>query len=113
MFPLKILLKIFFGPPENFNFLYIWRDFFPIFGKMSEPYQPLLREVPASETETVCKLCFRPAPKDRAERRQLGALYEYAVNPVDEIYCAHFFCLLFSSGLDQNGEESEGILGFR
>ena len=35
------------------------------------------------------------------------------VDPVNEIYCAHFFCLLFSSGLDQNGDEEEEIMGFR
>ncbi len=30
----------------------------------------------------------------------------------NEVYCAHYFCLLFSSGLDQNGDDEEEIKGF-
>ena len=29
-----------------------------------------------------------------------------------EVYCAHYFCLLFSSGLEQNGEDEEEMKGF-
>jgi len=43
---------------------------------------------------------------------QLGPLYEYVVNSESEIYRAHFFCLLFSSGLRQEGDDEEGIKGF-
>ena len=38
---------------------------------------------------------------------QLGPLYEYGV-------CrSHHFCLMFSSGLEQKGEEEEGIMVYR
>ena len=37
--------------------------------------------------------------------------YEYTVDPETEIYRAHYFCLLFSSGLDQNGQEEQDIKG--
>jgi len=67
-----------------------------------------LSEIPASDRTTLCKLCFLPSDPDR-----LGTLYQYVVNPVDEVYCGHFFCLLFSSGLDQNGDDEEEIKGFR
>ena len=67
-----------------------------------------LSEIPTSDRTTLCKLCFLPSDPDR-----LGVLYQYVVDPVNEIYCAHFFCLLFSSGLDQNGDEEEEIMGFR
>lgn len=67
-----------------------------------------LREVPETETATTCKLCFTgPSADDR-----LGPLLEYVVDSATEIYCAHYFCLLFSSGLDQNGEEDEQVKGF-
>ena len=67
-----------------------------------------LSEIPVSDRTTLCKLCFLPSDPER-----LGALYQYVVNPVDEVYCGHFFCLLFSSGLDQNGDDEEEIKGFR
>ena len=67
-----------------------------------------LSEIPTNDRTTLCKLCFLPSDPDR-----LGVLYQYVVDPVNEIYCAHFFCLLFSSGLDQNGDEEEEIMGFR
>ena len=67
-----------------------------------------LSEIPANDRTTLCKLCFLPSDPDR-----LGALYQYVVNPVEEVYCGHYFCLLFSSGLDQNGDEEEEIMGFR
>ena len=52
-----------------------------------------------------CKLCYRPAMSEDSEL-QLGPLYEYGV-------CrAHHNCLMFSSGLEQTGEEEEGIKGF-
>ncbi len=34
------------------------------------------------------------------------------VNRESEVYCAHYFCLLFSSGLDQNGDDDEEMKGF-
>lgn len=66
----------------------------------------VLREVPHTETETVCKLCFRPAQPPGSSLR-LGPLYEFG-------YCtAHLFCLMFSANLNQKGEDDEGINGFR
>ena len=71
-----------------------------------EQEQFVLREVPHTETETVCKLCFRPAQPPGGSLR-LGTLYEYG-------YCtAHIFCLMFSANLNQMGEDDEGINGFR
>jgi len=54
-----------------------------------------------------CKLCFRNVQDVESETAvQVGALFEYGV-------CrAHHFCLMFSSGLEQKGEEEEGIKGF-
>ena len=68
-----------------------------------------LSEIPSSDAVTKCKLCYRTA----SSPERLGSLYQYVVDPRNEIYCAHYFCLLFSSGLDQNGDEEEDILGFR
>jgi len=65
----------------------------------------VLREVPVTETQTVCKLCFRPAQSSDSSLK-LGPLYEFG-------YCvAHLYCLMFSAGLDQNGSDDEGINGF-
>ena len=73
------------------------------------PTSPVLREVdPLTDNITVCKLCFRPASADES----LGPLYEYTVDLATEVYCAHYFCLLFSSGLKQNGADEEQIKGF-
>lgn len=66
-----------------------------------------LSEIPPSDVNTVCKLCFHPNDPDR-----LGILYQFVVDPNNEIYCAHYFCLLFSSALDQNGDEEEEMMGF-
>lgn len=62
--------------------------------------------VPETDTVTECKLCYRPAVPfpDRPDIK-LGPLYQYG-KPVTvedgtsdmEIYCAHYFCLLFSPG---------------
>ncbi|XP_042867039.1 uncharacterized protein LOC122249905 isoform X2 [Penaeus japonicus] len=49
-----------------------------------------------------CSFCGR---EDENEV-EFGKLYT-----VDEV-SVHYFCLLFSSGLAQNGEDNEGILGF-
>ena len=69
-----------------------------------EPPQEL-KEISHTETDIVCKLCFRPA-QDPEGTLKLGALYQFG-------YCvAHLYCLMFSSGLDQNGEDEEGINGF-
>jgi len=69
-----------------------------------EPAQ-ILKEVSPTEVDVVCKLCFRPAQESDSGLR-LGTLYSYG-------YCvAHLHCLMFSSGLNQNGEDEEGINGF-
>lgn len=48
----------------------------------------VLREVPVTETQTVCKLCFRPAQSSDSSLK-LGPLYEFG-------YCvAHLYCLMF------------------
>ena len=85
------------------------------------------REIDRREDEeSLCKLCFHPAqlpyacdadPEDLEDFKQpgkmrLGPLYEYVEDEATSIYRAHYFCLLFSSGLNQNGEEHEGIQGF-
>lgn len=67
---------------------------------------PGLRLVLQEEPETRCKLCFRGV------QANLGELFEYVVDPLTEVYCAHFFCLLFSAGLEQTGQDHEGIQGF-
>ena len=65
----------------------------------------VLREVPHTETQTTCKLCFRPAQGPDSSLK-LGPLYEFG-------YCvAHLYCLMFSAGLTQNGSDDEGINGF-
>ncbi|TRY74649.1 hypothetical protein TCAL_01625 [Tigriopus californicus] len=65
-----------------------------------------LRLVGPDEPQTRCKLCFQGV------RADLGELFEYVVDPASEVYCAHFFCLLFSAGLEQTGQDDEGIQGF-
>lgn len=82
-----------------------------------------LFEVPADDQVTRCKMCLEVGkPEDGIN---LGPLYEYG-HPVPhdpnnpdsregdfEVYCAHYFCLLFSSGLEQNGDTEEvGLKGF-
>ena len=65
----------------------------------------VLREVPHTEIQTTCKLCFRPAQGPDSSLK-LGPLYEFG-------YCvAHLYCLMFSAGLTQNGSDDEGINGF-
>ena len=74
--------------------------------------------VPTDDKVTVCKLCLHVAkPSDGIN---LGPLYQYG-KPVTgedgsgelEVYCAHYFCLLFSAGLSQRGQDEEvGIKGF-
>ena len=76
------------------------------------------REVPLTDRDSLCKLCFNPAkpykdPNDpSAGYLDLGPLFEYVVDPVSEIYRAHHFCLLFSSGLEQAGADDEELKGF-
>ena len=66
----------------------------------------VLQEVSHTEPEVVCKLCFRPAMDPESSGPRLGQLYSFG-------YCvAHLYCLMFSSGLDQNGEDEDGINGF-
>ena len=63
--------------------------------------------VPTSDRVTLCKLCHLPAiPYEDRPDIKLGPLYQYG-KPVTnedgtsdlEIYCAHYFCLLFSPGM--------------
>ena len=62
-----------------------------------------LAEVSHTDQTTLCKLCFRPAQAPEGGLK-LGPLYSYG-------HCqAHLYCLMFSSGLEQNGEEEEGFL---
>ena len=65
-----------------------------------------LAEVSHTDQTTLCKLCFRPAQFPEGGLK-LGPLYSYG-------HCqAHLCCLMFSSGLEQGGEEEEeGIKGF-
>ena len=82
--------------------------------------------VPRDDQVTECKLCWEIAqPKDGVD---LGPLYQYGkvvnhersfVNgagsqePELEIYCAHYFCLLFCSALCQRGDDDLiGMKGF-
>ena len=82
--------------------------------------------VPHDDQVTECKLCWEIAqPKDGID---LGPLYQYGRLVTDdsgrkdenntskteiEVYCAHYFCLLFCSALCQRGETDEiGIKGF-
>ena len=82
--------------------------------------------VPSDDRVTECKLCYEIAQPD--DGIDLGPLYQYGRLVIDktalpngkegeniemEIYCAHYFCLLFSSALTQRGEgEDNGIKGF-
>ena len=66
---------------------------------------PTLAEVPHTATTSICKLCFRPAQASETGLK-LGSLYSFGCCQ------AHLHCLMFSSGLEQNGEEEEGIKGF-
>ena len=82
--------------------------------------------VPIDDQVTECKLCYEIAqPKDGID---LGPLFQYGKivkensnnskypgedNSEMEIYCAHYFCLLFCSALSQRGEDdSIGMKGF-
>ena len=82
--------------------------------------------VPQDDQVTECKLCWEIAqPKDGID---LGPLYQYGKIVTDkscladltsspkeelEVYCAHYFCLLFCSALCQRGDDdSTGIKGF-
>ena len=84
--------------------------------------------VPNDDKVTECKLCYEIAqPKDGID---LGPLFQYGkiirnksneskstgeknADEEMEIYCAHYFCLLFCSALSQRGEDDAiGIKGF-
>jgi len=69
-----------------------------------EPPKVLIK-VPPSNPEIVCKLCFLPAQEEDSTLK-LGPLYQFGY------CCAHLYCLMFSSGLDQGGEDDEEIQGF-
>jgi len=56
------------------------------------------------EGEGVCKICG--LGWDLPDELELGPLYKYGGCQ------AHLHCLMFSSGLIQGGQESEGIVGF-
>ncbi len=64
-------------------------------------------EICADDSKAECKLCYK-----MADESQLGPLYEFHNVKDDILYRAHYFCLLFSSGLVQNGGEDDGIKGF-
>ena len=76
---------------------------------------------PEKDSVSACKLCHRGAQKEDSDLR-LGPLYSYGFCLVHH-YCLMFrfavdFCLkdnddiLSSSGLNQEGEDEEGIKGF-
>ena len=45
--------------------------------------------------------------------RSLDSLYFLrAIKDKTSFYSAHYFCLLFASGMQQSGEDEEGIKGF-
>ena len=71
----------------------------------SDQPPPSLAEVSPTAVNSVCKLCFRPAQAAETGLK-LGPLYTFGSCQ------AHLYCLMFSSGLDQTGEEEEGIKGF-
>ena len=56
-----------------------------------------------------CSICHKPRvnPKDKSELEQHGKFYQ-----LDKNHFFHFFCLLFSNGAKQLGEDQEGINGF-
>ena len=66
--------------------------------------------VPTTDRLTTCRLCHLPAiPYEDRPDINPGPLYQYG-KPVTgedgksdlEIYCAHYYCLLFSPGKIQN-----------
>merc|ERR1719320_1166914 len=61
-----------------------------------------MTEVDNENNTEACNLC-NSKEKDILK---FGKVYRF------EEYIVHHFCLLFASGLPQNGEDSEGILGF-
>ena len=63
-----------------------------------------------NEINTKCHLCHQAMTKDVLKS---GQLYQLLAGSEAELSC-HYFCLLFSNqGLQQWGEDWEGILGFR
>ena len=57
-----------------------------------------------TEGRAVCNICG--LGYNLPDSLELGPLYQY------DSYVAHLHCLMFSSGLIQRGEESQGIIGF-
>lgn len=70
--------------------------------KVKESPAPLWKKIDATVPGTNCLLCV----KDLVDPVNLGDLYQ-----IDNVTC-HYFCLLLSSSLVQNGEDHEGIQGF-
>ena len=69
--------------------------------------ESVAREIdPEKDVETKCRLCHHSS-----QETELGGLWEFVAG-VDDVYIAHFFCLMFSAGLKQNGNDDEGIRGF-
>ena len=66
---------------------------------------PALAEVARTDMTSVCQLCLRPVQAPETGLK-LGPLYSF------DCCQAHLYCLMFSSGLVQNGKEEEGIKGF-
>lgn len=54
------------------------------------------------KAKTVCNFCHR----NEDNELQFGKFY------AQEGIAAHYYCLLFSSGLEQKGSDEEGIMGF-
>ena len=63
----------------------------------------LVKDLPSEESEQlVCIFCH----KNYDNELKYGKFY------YNDKFCAHYYCLLFSSGLEQKGKDNEGILGF-
>lgn len=74
-------------------------------GPTSPTKDPRLKVIPAEDVETLCRLCHFPSQTEL----DLGKLYELVAGEND-VYIAHYHCLLFSAGLEQGGEDNEGIM---
>ena len=69
-----------------------------------EPEKKAQKLTEVVEGKAVCRICG--LGWDLPDNLELGPLYKYGS------CTAHLHCLMFSSGLIQRGEESDGIIGF-